>query len=84
MKAKGKEWTDSYASKTQACLDRHVFPTLGGKPIKEITAPELLTMLRAIEKRGTVDMAHRAQQNCGAIFRFAVATGRPLATQRPH
>lgn len=79
MKVKGKEWTESYAGKTTACLERHAFPSIGNKAIKDITAPELLAMLRAIEKRGTVDMAHRVQQHCGAIFRFAVATGKAMA-----
>ncbi len=41
----------------------------------EITAPELLTCLRRIEERGALDTAHRAHQNCGQIFRYAVATG---------
>lgn len=75
MKIKGKEWTDTYAGKTKACLERHAFPSIGNRPIKDISAPELLAMLRAIEKRGTVDMAHRIQQHCGAIFRYAIATG---------
>jgi len=79
MKVKGKEWTETYAGKTKACLERHAFPSIGSKPIKDITAPDLLAMLRAIEKRGTVDMAHRVQQHCGAIFRFAVACGKALA-----
>jgi hypothetical protein len=75
MKVKGKEWSESYTGKTKACLERHALPTIGNKPIKEITAPDLLLMLRAIEKRGTVDMAHRVQQHCGAIFRYAIASG---------
>lgn len=41
-----------------------------------ITAPEILTVLRRIENRGANDTAHRAHQNCGQIFRYAVATGR--------
>lgn len=75
MKVRGKEWSETYAGKTKACLERHAFPVIGNKPIKSITAPELLTMLRAIEKRGTVDMAHRIQQHCGAVFRYAISTG---------
>lgn len=75
MKVKGKEWTDSYATKTRSSLERHAFPSLGKKPIREIEPPELLVMLRVIEKRGTVDMAHRIQQHCGAVFRFAIASG---------
>jgi len=83
MKTKGKEWTDGYAAKTRACLERHAFPSMGSKPIKEITAPELLTMLRVIEKRGTVDMAHRIQQHCGAVFRYGIATGLLSADPTP-
>jgi len=41
-----------------------------------IKAADLLTTLRRIEKRGALDTAHRAHQNSGQIFRYAVATGR--------
>ncbi|WP_265943129.1 tyrosine-type recombinase/integrase [Dechloromonas sp. A34] len=75
MKVRGKEWSEEYAGKTRACMERHAFPSIGSKPIKDISAPELLAMLRAIEKRGTVDMAHRIQQHCGAVFRYAISTG---------
>jgi integrase len=83
MATRGKEWTASYASKTKSALERHVFPAIGAKPITDITAPNLLALLRAIEGRGTVDMAHRVQQHCGAIFRFAIATGRAVADPVP-
>ena len=33
-------------------------------------------MLRRIESRGAVETAHRAMQNCGQVFRYAVVTGR--------
>lgn len=79
MATRGKEWTAGYASKTRSALERHAFPAIGARPIAEITAPDLLALLRAIETRGTVDMAHRVQQHCGAIWRFAIATGRAIA-----
>jgi hypothetical protein len=41
-----------------------------------ITPPDLLNVIRRIEERGALDTAHRAQQNCSQIFRYAVATGR--------
>lgn len=75
MKVRGKEWSEGYAGKTKACMERHAFPVIGSKPIKNIISPELLGMLRAIENRGTVDMAHRIQQHCGAVFRYAISTG---------
>ena len=83
MATRGKEWTESYASKTKSALERNAFPAIGSKPITEITAPNLLAMLRAIESRGIVDMAHRIQQHCGAIFRYAIATGRAIADPVP-
>ncbi len=78
MATRGKDWTTSYATKTASSLERHAFPAIGAKPINEITAPELLALLRAIECRGTVDMAHRISQHCSAIFRFAISTGRAV------
>jgi len=83
MATRGKEWTESYASKTKSALERNAFPAIGRKPITEITAPDVLAMLRAIESRGIVDMAHRIQQHCGAIFRYAIATGRAISDPVP-
>ena len=36
----------------------------------------MLACLRRVEKRGAVETAHRALQNCGQVFRYAIATGR--------
>ncbi|WP_175725594.1 tyrosine-type recombinase/integrase [Burkholderia ambifaria] len=69
-------WAASHADKIIQRLERDVFPWLGGRPIAEISAPELLTVVRRIEERGAHDTAHRALQNCGQVFRYAVATGR--------
>jgi integrase len=33
-------------------------------------------VLRRIEAKGTLETAHRTKQNCGQVFRYAVATGR--------
>jgi integrase len=57
-------------------LENDLFPWLGKRPIAEIRAPEVLIVLRRIESRGAQKTAHRAKQNCGQIFRYAVATGR--------
>ncbi|NKJ47188.1 integrase [Burkholderia sp. SG-MS1] len=69
-------WAKSHADKIMARLEKDVFPWLGSRPIAEIKAPELLGALRRVEGRGAVDTAHRVQQNCGQVFRYAVATGR--------
>lgn len=69
-------WADSHAQKIIRRLEKDVFPWIGGRPIAEISAQELLKVLRRIETRGALDTAHRAHQNCGQVFRYAVATGR--------
>lgn len=45
-------------------------------PIRSITAPMLLKVLRKIEDRGAVETAHRARAAAGLVFRYAIATGR--------
>jgi len=69
-------WADSHSSKIIRRLELDIFPWIGKRPINEIKPPEILSALRRIENRGAGDTAHRALQNCGQIFRYAVATGR--------
>lgn len=69
-------WAPSHADKIIRRLERDVFPAIGARPIADVKAPELLAILRRIEERGAMDTAHRAHQNCGQVFRYAVATGR--------
>ena len=69
-------WAASHANKIIRRLELYIFPWIGDRPIKSITAPGLLAALRRIEAKGTLETAHRTQQNCGQVFRYAVATGR--------
>lgn len=68
--------SDSYRDRTLRLLKNDLYPPLGTRPINQIEPPELLMALRKVESRGAVDMAHRAKQTAGLIFRYAVATGR--------
>jgi integrase len=69
-------WAPNHGARLIRLFERDIFPWLGSKPISEITAPDLLTVLRRIEARGALDTAHRALGNCGQVFRYSVATGR--------
>lgn len=69
-------WPPDHADKIIKRLERDVFPWMGDKPIADLTAPAVLTTIRRIEARGRLETAHRALQNCGQVFRYAVATGR--------
>ena len=69
-------WEASYSVKLLARLEANVFPWLGDRPIRDIKAPELLSVMRRVESRGVLETAHRLLSYCGNIYRYAVATGR--------
>jgi integrase len=78
------EWLEVARSKlaantwqnTKSRLENNVLPWLGKRPISEINAPDVLTVLRKIASRGAVHTAHKAKHDLGRVFRYAVATGR--------
>jgi len=72
----GPTWSPGHIINITCRMQRDVFPWIGGKPIAEIKAPELLGVLRRVESRGLLSTAHRIQGYCGQIFRYAVVTGR--------
>jgi integrase len=53
-----------------------VFPEIGSQPIADIEPPELLAVLRKVEKRGALEIAKRLRQTVGQVFRYGVVTGR--------
>lgn len=69
-------WTPEHAERVMRRFQNDVFPWIGARPIADLTAPDLLAVLRRIESRSVLDTAHRALQTCSAVFRYAVATGR--------
>ena len=69
-------WSPNHGDRIIRRLERDIFPWIGGKPIAGVFAPQLLDVVRHIERRGALETAHRALGNCGQVFRYAVATGR--------
>jgi hypothetical protein len=71
-----KSWVKGHGERILTRFERDIFPWIGARPIADLTAPELLTTVKRIEKRGALESAHRALGNCGQVFRYAIATGR--------
>ena len=59
-------------------LEVYIFPWLGDKPITNITAPEVLEVVKRPQNQNKLETAHRALQVTGQIFRYAVQTGRAV------
>ena len=71
----------AHAERVWSRMERDVFPYLGQRLIHEITAPDVLQMIRKIETRGALDISRRAKQGVGQVFQFAIACG--LASSDP-
>ena len=65
----------SYQERVEGVLQRFLLPYLGSYPVSQLTAPEVLAVLRKIEER-SIDTRHRASSILGMIMRYAIATGR--------
>ncbi len=78
--------SEATATKDRWRLETYLFPTIGARPITEITARELRDLLRTIEAAGKLETASRTKINAGQVFRWAILEGRadtdPTATLR--
>jgi integrase len=85
----GREWyakvaagmADSTKTDLLRRLETYIYPEIGDKPIANVVAADLLRVIKLIEKRGAMDVARRAHNIMGRIFRYAVGHG--IATRDP-
>ncbi|MGV8841858.1 MAG: tyrosine-type recombinase/integrase [Pseudomonas sp.] len=68
-------WADATAYKAKLYLDNDIIPGIGARPIKAITRPELVELVRTVEARGTLNAAGKIRQWLHQIFRFGLAKG---------
>ena len=76
IKSQSKTWDARYAERVKRFMDVDVFPKIGHLPITGVSSPEVLAILRAVEKRGSLTVAEKLRIWIGGVFRYAVATGR--------
>lgn len=84
FEAIAREWLDKTAGvRAQSTtddirdhLERNLFPWIGRRAIAEIEAGDLLDTLRRVEARNAPTLAHRLRGHAGAIWRYAIASGR--------
>lgn len=74
-KRKGR-WSEKYAANIKRRLDKDIFPHIGDDEISKLKVPQVLEVLRKVEKRGALDLATRVRETIGQVFRYAIQTGR--------
>lgn len=69
-------WSPRYAGVVMRAMKANIFPVIGDEPIASITPRQMLEAFRTIEKRGSIEMAHRVKNHCSEVFRYAIPDGR--------
>lgn len=72
---KAPEWSEGHQSRVLRLLEKDLFPYIGKLPITDLTPQKMLEVARRVQQR-SVELAHRALDNAGNVFRFAIRTGR--------
>lgn len=76
LELKKDGWSEAHYTRERRNLENDVFPYLGTRPMDGIEPPELLAIIRRVEARGALDVAHRVLLTSRGAWQHAVATGR--------
>jgi len=68
-------WAESTAYKANLYLENDLIPGIGSRPLRSITRPELVELVRTVEARGTLNAAGKIRQWLHQIFRYGLARG---------
>ena len=71
-----EKWSEKYAQKIIRILEMNVFPHIGSRPISQIKPPDLLDVLRKMEDRKAYEIASKAKQISGMVFKYGIQTGK--------
>jgi len=76
METNRQRWSKSHYAHIEQCFERDIFPWLGNRPLKDLSAVEVLTTLRRIVDRGAIETAARTKQFMGQAIRYGIVTSR--------
>jgi len=82
FKAVAEEWiedrlgqrAETYRNQCRRAFVNDVYPAIGRLPMREITAAQVLAILRKMDQRGATTLALQVRQWISAVFRYGVAT----------
>lgn len=75
-KIKSPMWTAGHAKQWMIYMEKYAMPVIGDRPITEIEPMEIVGIMRTVEANGTFETRDRLLQTIGAVFKYAIATGR--------
>ncbi len=71
-------WTEDHATTIMNRLEKDMFPWIGAKPITEVTAKDIRTILDRVKGRGVVETARRCRTIASQVFTYSISTDRAM------
>lgn len=69
---RARKWSAKTVNLVTGMLELDVFPKIGSKAIRKVTAADLLAIMEAVEARAP-SVAFALRQHCGAVFRYGMS-----------
>ncbi|WP_438820579.1 phage integrase central domain-containing protein [Burkholderia lata] len=57
-----------------ACIETDAYPYIGNRPLRSLTAHDVLALMRRVEERGSPSVAIKLRQYVSNVFQYAVIT----------
>ncbi|MEZ8436847.1 integrase domain-containing protein [Vibrio splendidus] len=67
--------TPDYAVDIWRSLELHIFPHLSDVPVREVTAPQVIELLKPIEAKGSLETVKRIAQRLNEVMNYATNYG---------
>jgi integrase len=71
-------WTAEHAVTIMNRMEKDMFPWIGSKPITEVTAKDIRTILDRVKSRGVIETARRCRTISSQVFTYAISTDRAM------
>ena len=72
---KKDEWSNDYANDVKQRAECYLLPFIGSKLMSEVTAPDMLGLLKQIEQRDLLDTLEKIKGIASRVFSYAVGMG---------
>ena len=69
-------WSSDHAVTIMARLEKDIFPWIGKKPLLDVTAKDIKSILDRVRSRGVIETARRVRTIVGQVFTYAISTDR--------
>lgn len=74
LEKKRKTWTERHFGEILRMLETDAYPYIGNRPMRSVTAHDVLALMRRVEERGSPSVAIKLRQYVSNVFQYAVIT----------